>query len=447
MAQSKADKKDLTKGPVWQNLFNLSAPMILGITAVLSISLVDTYFVSQLGTAELAALSFTFPVALTIASIAIGLGAGASSVVSRAIGAKRANRAKRLSTDSLMLGFIVVLILSTIGFFTIRPLFGMMGAEGDVLDLIERYMRIWYLSMPFLVVPMIASALIRAAGDAYWPSVIMMTSAALNIALTPAMIYGWWIFPEMHIEGAAIATMCARMFIFVFAGPIVVFREKMVVNPFDDLAEIVSSWQEVLKISIPAAVGNATYPIVTGVVTAILSQYGEAVVAAYGSATRIEAFAIIPLLAISSAIGPIAGQNWGAGIKDRVKEAQIQSYGFSAIWSLILFAVMYFAGPTLASVFSSDAEVMAHIDRYLKIVSISFFGYGISVIAAGCFNGIGRPFTALTYYAIRSVGLILPLCYAASYFVDTVPAVFIAIACANVISGLSIAWHALRQCY
>src|SRR6056297_2160753 len=106
-----SDQRDLTAGPVWRNLVRLAGPMMFGIAAVMSVQLVDTYFVGKLGTAPLAALSFSFPIALTLASLSIGLSAGAASVVSRAVGRGHRRRTRRLATDSLMLAIVVVLVM------------------------------------------------------------------------------------------------------------------------------------------------------------------------------------------------------------------------------------------------------------------------------------------------------------------------------------------------
>ena len=144
--------RDLTQGSLWKAIAVLTLPMVVGIIATMSVSIVDTYFVGKLGTQELAALSFTFPITITIASLAIGLGAGAAAVVSQSIGAKNPKEAKRLSTDSLILATLIVIVVSLLGLATIKPLFSLLGAEGEVLSMIERYMWIWYISMPFFAI-------------------------------------------------------------------------------------------------------------------------------------------------------------------------------------------------------------------------------------------------------------------------------------------------------
>lgn len=443
--KSQSKSKDLTEGPVWKNLFSLAWPMVFGIIAVMSISIVDSYFIGQLGTKPLAAISFTFPVALTIMSLAIGLSAGAASIVSRAKGAKDPKKVKRTSTDSLLLSFVFVIIICIIGFLTIRPLFGLMGAEGETLNMIERYMRIWYASMPLLVIPMVVNGLIRSTGDSLWPSLMMMGSATINVILTPIFINGYGPLPAFDIEGAAIATAIAYACTFVFSLYLLIVREKMVSFTIPPCSEIWDSWKEIFQIALPAAAGNATNPFAIGVVTSFIASYGDNAVAAFGPATRVESFATIVMLALSSAIGPVSGQNWGAGHKDRVIEAQKVSFIICFIWSALLAVLLYFISPYIANAFSENATVQDEIALYLTIIPISLWGYGVTIIAAGCYNAIGKPLIGLNYYAIRSIFLYIPLCWLAVQFFDEPFYVYIAIAMANLIGGLLIAYHAIKK--
>jgi putative MATE family efflux protein len=421
--------------------------MVFGIVAVMSIALADTYFVGQLGTKPLAALSFTFPVTMTVTSLAIGLSAGSASVVSRAIGTRNHERVKRLSSDSIILALSIVIILSIIGYFTINPLFSLIGAKGETLDMVGRYMRIWYISMPFLVVPMVVNALIRSAGDAFWPSVIMICAALVNIGLTPLFIFGYGPIPAMDIEGAAIGTFIARAMTFFLAGGVIIFREKMVSLVIPSLEVFLKSCREIIKIAIPAALGNAVNPIGIGVVTAIIAMYGEQAVAAFGAATRIETFLAIPMLAMSSAIGPIAGQNWGAGEKSRVLEALRLCFILCLIWAAIMATLLYFGAPYISPLFTDSVDVGAIMDKYLKIVPITLAGYGFTIVAAGCYNAIGKPLKALISYLIRTALFYAPFAWILTFFFEDVVGIFYGIALANVLAGLGVffwSWARLK---
>lgn len=435
--------RDLTKGPIWLGLGRLAAPMIFGIVAVISVSLVDTYFVGQLGAAELTALSFTFPVTMTVSSLAIGLGAGASSVVSRATGGGDTDAARGLATDSLFLAFILVMIVALIGYLSVVPLFRLLGAEDEILALVVSYMRIWFLAIPFLVVPIVANAIVRAVGDAFWPSVVMIGSALINIAITPVFIFGWGWVPAFGIEGAAIGTLIAWLVTVVGAFVLVGLRERMLRLSLPDRATLLKSWSEVLGVGLPASFGNAVNPLGIAVVTAILARLSTDAVAGFGVATRVESFAVIPMLALSSAIGPFAGQNWGGGKPARVRSALKLSYGICAIWSVVLAVMFWFVAAPIIGLFSDDQPVVAAAARYLTIVPLSLWGYGVVIVTAGAFNAIGKSQIGLGLYLVRTAALYVPLSFAASLFARS-DAVFFAIAAANAAAGLCVAAFALR---
>lgn len=417
--------------------------MIFGLIAVLSQSLVDTYFVGQLGTEPLAALSFTFPVALTFTSLSIGLSAGASSLVSRVIGSGRRQQAKSWVTDSLVLSALVVGTLSLLGWMTISPLFTLLGASEDALGYIERYMPIWYLSMPFLVLGMVGHGAMRANGDGKWPSLFMVSTALINIGLTPVLMLGLFGFPELGIEGVALATLISRVFLFVATVAMLRYAMALMTFRMPSWEEFSRSARRILRVAGPASAGNMANPIGIAVVTAIMASYGDATVAAFGVATRIEAFACLPMLALSSAIGPFAGQHWGAGEVGRIIRALKLCFLISAINALLLVVLFWFAGDWLAGLFASEGAVRREAAAYLVIVSFSLWGYGVVVTAAAALNGIGRSELGLAYYSLRMVVFYVPFAYLASLAAGS-QAVFVSIAITNALAGVICALWCLR---
>ncbi len=155
----------LTEGPIGPTLIKLTVPMLFGIMGMVVFNLVDTIYVGRLGTAELAALSFTFPVVMVVTSIGLGIGVGASSLISFAIGEGNHSKVQRITSDSLVLSLLLVTVFISIGYFTIDPLFTALGATPEILILIHQYMEIWYLGVPFVIVPMVGNNALRAKGD------------------------------------------------------------------------------------------------------------------------------------------------------------------------------------------------------------------------------------------------------------------------------------------
>ncbi|KQI70542.1 multidrug transporter MatE, partial [Loktanella sp. 5RATIMAR09] len=161
-----------------------------------------------------------------------------------------------------------------------------------------------------------------------------------------------------------------------------------------------------------------------------------------GVATRIESLAVIPMLALSSAIGPFAGQNWGAGKCGRVAEALRFSYTVCAIWAGVLGLFFWVAAEPIIGVFSQDAEVISAATTYLTIVPLSIWGYGVVIISAGAFNALGRSHYGLGLYLVRTAVLYVPLSFVAAQLA-TSDAVFYAIAAANALAGIAVGGFAL----
>lgn len=435
----------LTEGPVGWKLLKLTLPMTFGVFSIVVFNLTDTYFVSRLGTRELAAMSFTFPVVMLVGSIALGLGTGVSSVLSRAIGRGDHKKVRRLATDGLVLGLGIVIIFVVIGLLTINPVFRSMGAAEEILPLIRRYMTIWYIGMIFVVIPMVGNNAIRATGDTTYPSLIMACSAAINIVLDPILIFGLWGIPRMGIAGAALATVIARSASMILSLIILYFREKMLDFHLPSLGCLWESWKQILYIGLPTAGSNILIPLSLGVITRIVSQFGPKAVAGLGTGARIEAFAMIAITALSVSMIPFIGQNWGAEKYERVRVSIRFSHGFSILWGLFCFAVFMFLAEYIARLFSDDPEVMANIRHYLMIVSFGYGLQGVCLVTACVFNALNKPLISAVLNIFRMFILYIPLALTGSALFE-LKGVFLGIVLSNVLAGI-ISIFALGKVY
>jgi putative MATE family efflux protein len=390
--------------------------MLGGTFAINAFNVTDTWFVSQLGTLPLAAMSFSFPVVMFLVSITFGLGTGATAVVSHALGSGDHALAKRITTHALILSVCIVAIVSIGGLLTIDPLFRMLGANETVLPMIHEYMSVWYLGVVFMVVPMTANNIIRATGDTVLPSMIMILSSGVNMILDPIMIFGWISFPSMGIRGAALATLISR----AIAGCVVLWvlhhRYHLLTLEVPTLKSMWRSWKEVLKIGLPSSFSNVLIPISGAVITYIVAQYGEEAVAACGAASRIEMFAFMVTMALGVSLVPFVGQNFGAKRLDRVKEAQKLSFGFAFCFGIVVAICFRLFSQNLAELFSQDEAVISILTRYLSIIPI---GYGMMEVHrySGFFlNGIKKPLHSTGVNMTRILVLLIPLTFVGSYF-------------------------------
>jgi len=432
---SPAIEQSLTTGSIRSHLIKLSLPMFWGMLTIVALNLTDTYFVAQLGTQHLAAMSFIFPVFATLAGLTMGLGNGAGAVIARAIGKGDRYKIKRLITDTLALSVLISVCLTLAGLVTIKPLFTALGASTKLLPLIEDYMNIWYLGTISLVVPMIASSIIRAAGNPQFPALVMTVATLVNIILDPLLIFGWVGFPRWEISGAAGATVISQITSLVAVCLFLHYREKVIILKPPKPTELKESWQEVLHIGIPAAATNAISPIAIAILTSGISVYGAEAVAGFGIASRIESLALAAFIALSASITPLVGQNWGAKKIKRVKQSFYWSAIFCLVWGILAAVVLGLGSNNLAVIFNRNPQVVSVAASYLIIVPVSYAAAGIVQMSGSTFNALGKPLPSVTMNLLQMFVLYLPLAYIGSRLWG-VNGIFLGVSLSNLTIGL-----------
>ena len=425
----------LTKGSVGRRLVSLTLPMLVGMLAMISYGIADTFFVAQLGTLPLAAMTFTFPVNFVAAGIALGLGTGTASVLARLMGTGDRSQVQRITTHALLLGGLSGLLLLVLGLTTIEPVFRALGADDRTMPLIYDYMSIYYLGGIFMVLPMIGNSAIRSTGDAKIPGLIMTISALFNIALDPLLIFGLWGFPRLELEGAAIATVLANMGTSVAAFLVLYFRERLILFRFVTIKGLWDSWAKVLHVGVPAVATNLVTPITAALITALIARYGAESVAGFGVATRIETLGLIVIYSLSAASAPFVGQNFGAGEFARVKRAINLASGFCVGFGLLIALLMGFFGESLATLFDDNVVVVRTAAIYFSIVPITYTALGVFQVTGTCFNALGKPIPATALTFIKMFVIYLPLAF---LLVEpyAITGVFIASGISNVVVGV-----------
>jgi len=424
----------LTQGSVGRHLVDMTVPVLYGIFTMMLQGFADAWFIGQVGVRELAALSFAFPILMIVTSVAIGLGAGTSSVVARAIGANDMRRARRLATDSLILSFSITAAICVVGILTISPLFRLLGAPEDMIPLIAGYMKILYVGVPFVVVGMVGMSSMRATGDTRLPSKLMVLAAVLNILLDPLLIFGLGPVPAMGLKGAALAALLARASI--FAGTLYFMRRRLNMLSFNrpHADELRKSWRDILHVGIPAAGTNAVIPIAIGVITAMLARYGPEAVAGFGVASRIESLMLVIFYAMSAVIGPFVGQNMSAGKADRIYLALRLCTVFCLVAGLVIAAALAASSSYLPSLFSDDPAVYEVASLFLWIAPISYGTYGMVMVMNASFNGMGKPLPAVYISVGRMAVIYVPLAIVLERSFG-IAGIFVAYTLANIVAG------------
>jgi putative MATE family efflux protein len=425
--------RDLTQGPVSGSLFRLTAPMMMGVSSNILVSMLEIGFIGQLGTEQVAAITFTFPLVMILNSIALGIGIGTSSVIARSVGSGKRVEVQRLGTHALLLVAASMAALSFIGWATIDPVFRAMGATEDLLPLIHSYLNIYYPSVILFTTTMVAGNIMRANGSATIPGVIMTLGAGLHLALDPFLIFGWFGLPRMELAGAATAMAISRIVtVIVLLG--YVARGDMI-SLVGVASGFLSSCKSILHVGLPAMATQLIGPVSAAVVTRMLASHGEVVVAGFGVATRVEAVAVMLLFALSGSIGPFVGQNWGANRVERVKEGLRVTYLFCVIWGLVAALPMLMFGDVIASWVDQSPEVINTAAFYLAIVPWSYGLWGVLMMSSASFNALGKPIPSTVLSFTRMFVLYVPMAMVLNHYFGH-QGIFVATAISNAAMGI-----------
>lgn len=436
----RARREEILDGPVVPVLARLAVPMVLGIASSSFSGAVDAFFIGKLGSRELGAYGFSFPVSLVLNSLIMGLGIGTASVVSRTIGEGKPERIRQVTTHAFWMGLTVALILAGLGWLTLVPLFRQLGATADVLPLIREYMTVWYAGLPLILLPMIGNNAVRATGDTRTPSLALLCAAAMNVLFDPLLIFGWGIVPGLGLAGAALASVLSQGLTLTALLFVLAKREGMLEPVLPKLRDLVESGRRIGAVAVPAAMTRIVFPLSMLLITGLVASYGPEAVGALAVAGRIETLVMIVVVALSASLVPFVGQNWGAGRPDRARHGLRASLRFAALWGLGVSLVLFLAAPWVARLFTDDSKVVAPTVLYLRIVSWSLGFQGISALVGSAFNAVNRALYSTAITLARMFALYVPLAWLGSYLWG-LPGIFAGACAANVLAGLgSLAW-------
>jgi putative MATE family efflux protein len=399
----------LVSGSIPGHLVSQTLPAVIGVAAIMSIGIVDAYFIGQLGSAPLAAISFIFPVAVASTSLGVGVMVGINSVVARALGEGDHERAARRANFGIVFAALVGVVMGLALWLAIDPIFTAMNAPPALMPLIRAYMTPYACGFPLSLAIMGFNGVLRGQGEAKRTSTVSITYAAANWVLNPVLITGAFGFEGFGIAGSAYATVIGWGIgvvtaLWLLRGTALPLNLGLLKD-----CNLAEQARAIIRVGLPAAFSNAINPLGLSILTALVALEGEAAVAGFGAAGRLQSFVIVPLLGLSGAIGAIVGQNWGAGRYDRAREAALYAAGFCVVWGLGVAAAMMLAGESFAQVFSDDPAVVAEFALYLEIAAWGYAGFGLLIVGNGIMNAVDKASLALMQSVVRVFLVMLPV--------------------------------------
>jgi putative MATE family efflux protein len=377
-----------TQGSIATHLIIMTSSTALGLLTIFLSELVDIYFLGLIGEAEITALGFAGPIIFFSLSLNIGLSIACSALVSIALGSGNTASSRETVTHSLVSAFIISLPLALILWFYLPTLLSLMGASGQALELANAYTSIVIIGMPLLAVAMSMGSIMRAKGDAKNSMLIYIVAGLSNIVLDPILIFGL----DLGVTGAALATLISRIIMLAMAYHIIVNRDQLV-GAFN-LHHYRQELSSYTKIAFPAILTNLSTPLSMAYVTYAMAQFGDSAVAGVAIINKIQPVAFVGLFALSSVIGPIAGQNFGAKKFDRVSKTLFESIRFTLIYCAIVSAILWLSQWWFVPLFGGSAAANELVYLFCSGLSLIFIFNGITFLTNALFNNLG-----VAYYA------------------------------------------------
>ena len=366
----------------------------IALLALFLVDFLDLYFISLLGETELAAaIGFAGTILFFTASISIGLSIGASVVMSKAVGEGNIENTKQVVLSTLSFSALLAVLVSILALPLAPFVLSKLGAVSHTHDLALDYLYILLPSLPLLGLGMCAGGILRAIGDAKGAMMVTLTGGLVNAVFDPLFIFGL----DMGIQGAAVASVLAR-FAIAGVGLYLIFYKHDLKSHFTFRA-VRKYLKPMMLVANPAILANIATPVGIAYTVSTIANFGDSAIAGNTIVARITPVAFAFLFSLSGAVGPIIGQNLGAGLHDRVKLTVVDSLKFTGAYILLMWPLFFFGQDVLISVFNASPDSAAMIEVFATwVVPLTFFT-GALFVANAAFNNLGYPLKA-TYFNV-----------------------------------------------
>lgn len=390
----------------------MTSASTVGLLAMFGVDMVDMFFLTMLGEQELAAaVGFAGTLLYFLVAVSIGLQIAMGALVARSVGSRARDEAGRVCTSSLIFNTLVSVLICFCAWFYLGDLLALLGAKGLTLDFATTYARILLPSMPMMVLGMSAAAGVRAVGDARRSMWATVTGSVVNGVLDPILIFTF----DMGLEGAAWASVISRVVVLMVAWHALFSVHKL--PGAVTFEEFIQNLRAILRIAIPAVLTNLATPIGASFVLMTMAQFGDGAVAGAAIMGRITPLAFAAVFALSSAVGPIIGQNAGAGLYDRVRSTLFNAVLFGAGYVVVVWLLLWLSADSIVEIFSAGPDAAELILFYCHWLVPAFMFNGSLFIANASFNNLHYPHWATGFnFAKMALGTIPAVYFGASWF-------------------------------
>lgn len=463
-------KAEYTQGSIAKIMLKTAVAMLASTLAMSGYNIVDTFFVGQIGgEAPLAAMGYTFPVVMLVGCIFHGFGTGCMATLAHAVGRNDQKEATRLVSSGLAILVVISVILGVLGLCWGHYVFSALGAKGYTLELVNKYMGVWFLGCVTSAIMMEGNKMLISAGYPRVSSAMTIFGMVINAILDPIMIFGgdachthvlahtpeWlhWlvnlVMPMTHcfdaggIKGAAIATVVSQ-FIAAFVIVYILCRARLLAFKLMPWRQFSEAAKIITRYAVPAILGMLLFPLGNYVTTWVTSKFGDTMVAGVAAATKLEGVAFVFPMAFGITLMPLIAQNYGAKLYGRVKQAfsfaVCMALGFLSVVAVLLFLF----GHCISPYFTPEVPVQEVMNKYMRIIPFGFAMLEITRFSGFALIGCGHPVQDTVIKSIRILGIMTPL-YLITYWLHWENGIYFSRLLTDILGGAVFVFAAVRM--
>ncbi|UCD10075.1 MAG: MATE family efflux transporter [Dehalococcoidales bacterium] len=403
--------RDWTQGGILKNLLSLSWPMVVTNTIMMLGPTIDMIWVGKLGQAAIAGVGVSGMAVMLLNSMMMGLAQGMRAVISRFVGARNFDGASHAARQAFVICAVFSSFMAIIGMFFAEGILVLLGLEPEVVVEGAVYLRILFVASVSMSFRMLIESIMQASGDTVSPMKMTLGFRIIHVILCPFLIFGWWIFPEMGVSGAALTNVIAQSIgtaigiWYLFSG-----RTRIKVTLANFRIDLTMIWR-IVRIGIPALVSGLQRGATQMIIMWFVVPFGTAAVAAHSLNQRIEIMMLMPTFALGMASGVLAGQNLGAGQPDRAAKSSWIAVALVEGIMFVFCMVIIFAAEHIVHIFSTEPDVVQISATYLRIGILGYAFLGFVAVLMNSLSGSGDTLPPMIVAVSTVMVVTLPMAF------------------------------------
>ncbi|MBL1226150.1 MATE family efflux transporter [Enterococcus sp. BWR-S5] len=405
------EKNKLAQGRILPLIISMSLPPIFSMVVQSLYNIVDSVFVAKISSEALTALSVAFPVQNLILALSVGFGTGVNAYIARKMGNKELQSAEQAAAQGLILSMVHYLIIVSLGLFLSEPFMRLFSNNEEVIRLSGSYTRIIILFSFGQNIQIMIEKILQACGNMIAPMFFQLIGAITNIILDPILIFGWFGFPALGIQGAAIATVIGQLLAMLTAVVALVFQKQQLTISFRRMSWNWRMIQEIYLISAPSFLMLSIGSVMVSGINLILKGVSEIGVAVFGVYYKLQSFVYMPISGLVQGTLPILSYSYGAKNRERLLKTLKLSLLLSMIFSIGGLLLFWLLPKEIMQLFTNESALLSTGVGMLRTISFSFVFGSLGYIFASYFQATGSNFFSLSITLLRQLLLVLPFAW------------------------------------